>query len=157
MRRVWLVAALLAAGVAAAPLATGADPTPDEYDAARLDPDYAAGKAALAAKDWETAIRRLSAAALRDAHSADLQNYLGYAYRQTGRLDLAFMHYGRALKLDPLHRGAHEYVGEAYLLVNDLAKAQEHLAALLSICLTTCEPYEDLRKAIADYRRRTGK
>jgi len=26
----------------------------------------------------------------------------------------AFEHYERALKLNPRHRGAHEYVGEAY-------------------------------------------
>jgi hypothetical protein len=27
-----------------------------------------------------------------------------------------------ALQLNPRHRGAHEYAGEAYLLVNNLAK-----------------------------------
>jgi hypothetical protein len=29
--------------------------------------------------------------------------------------------------------GAHEYAGEAYLMVNDLAKAEEHLGALQTI------------------------
>ena len=72
-------------------------------------------------------------------------------------MDLAFKHYGRALELDPRHRGAHEYVGEAYLIVNNLAKAEEHLAALHKICLIPCEEYEDLKKAIVEYRRRTGR
>ena len=54
------------------------------------------------------------------------------------------------------HRGAHEYVGEAYLIVNNLAKAEEHFAALQRICLIPCEEYEDLKKAVAAYRQRTG-
>ena len=70
---------------------------------------------------------RLSSAALRDTRNADIQNYLGYAYRNTGQLDAAFRHYERALTLSPRHRGAHEYVGEAYLIVNNLAKAEEQV------------------------------
>src|SRR5207237_5053891 len=120
----------------------------------QLDPDYAAGKQAIDAKEWPTAITRLSSAALRDTRNADIQNYLGYAYRNTGRMDLAFRHYQRALQLNPRHRGAHEYLGEAYLMVNDLAKAEEHLAALEKICLIPCDEYEDLKKGIAEHRRR---
>ncbi len=100
------------------------------------------------------AITALSSAALRDTRNADIQNYLGYAYRNAGQLDLAFKHYERALKLNPRHRGAHEYVGEAYLMVNNLAKAEEHLAALQKICLIPCEEYEDLKRTIAEYRKR---
>lgn len=161
MRRAWLTAplavALLAAGVAALPSALRADPMDDDAGAARLDPDYAAGKAAIDAKDWDTAIRRLSSAALRDTRNADIQNYLGYAYRHTGRLDVAFKHYQRALQLNPRHRGAHEYIGEAYLMVNDLARAEEHLTALQAICLIPCEEYDDLKQAVAAYRQRAGR
>ena len=126
-------------------------------DWAALDPDFAAGKRAIGAGDWEGAIKALTNAALRDARNADIQNYLGYAYRHTGQLALAFKHYQRALDLNPRHRGAQEYAGEAYLIVNNLAKAEEHLAALEKICLIPCEEYEDLRKAIAEYRRRAAK
>ena len=121
---------------------------------ATLDPDFAAGKRALAAGDWNDAITALTSAGLRDDRNADIQNYLGYAYRHTGQFDLAFKHYGRALQLNPRHRGAHEYVGEAYLMVNNPAKAEEHLAALQNICLLPCEEYEDLKKTIAEYRKR---
>ena len=114
-----------------------------------------AGQAAIEAKRWEAAIGPLSSAALRDTRNADIQNYLGYAYHRTGQLELAFKHYGRALELNPRHRGAHEY--EAYLMVDNLAKAEVHLASLKGICLIPCEEYEDLKKAIAAYRRRTGK
>ena len=138
------------------PAATIADPLVEDK-AAALDPDFAAGRAAIDAKQWETAIRTLSSAALRDTRNADIQNYLGYAYRHTGQMDLAFKHYERALQLNPRHRGAHEYVGEAYLMVNDLAKAEAHLSALKTICLIPCEEYSDLEKAIAEYRRKAAR
>ena len=38
--------------------------------------------------------------------------------------------YEKALAIDPKHRGAHEYIGEAYLMLGDVAKAKRHLAAL---------------------------
>ena len=91
--------------------AARADPTDDDPDAAALDPDYAAGKKAIEAKDWRAAVKALSSAALRDTRNADIQNYLGYAYRHLGDMPRAFAHYERALKLNPRHRGAHEYAG----------------------------------------------
>ena len=42
-------------------------------------------------------------------------------------------------------------------MVNDLPKAEEHLTALERICLIPCEEYEDLKKAVAEYRVRAGK
>jgi Flp pilus assembly protein TadD len=152
-----LSVALVGLGLMLLPATASADPTDEAPAQAGLDPDFAAGKAAIQAKDWNAAIRALSSAALRDTRNADIQNYLGYAYRHTGRMDLAFKHYGRALELNPRHRGAHEYVGEAYLIVNNLAKAEEHLAALQKICLIPCEEVEDLQKAIVEYRRRAGR
>ena len=148
------VATLPAAGVALLPVAAVAEPTDDDPAAAQLDPDYAAGKVAIEAKDWTTAVKRLSSVALRDTRNADVQNYLGYAYRNAGQLPRAFEHYQRALTLNPRHRGAHEYIGEAYLIANDVASAEKHLGALEKICLIPCEEYDDLKKAIGEYRRR---
>jgi tetratricopeptide (TPR) repeat protein len=133
-----------------------ADPFEEESSASKLDPDYAAGKQAIEARNWQAAIKLLSSAALRDSRNADIQNYLGYACRNAGQLDLAFKHYDRALMLNPRHRGAHEYLGETYLMVNDVAKAEEHLAALQKICLILCEEFEDLKKRIDAYRNSAG-
>ena len=36
----------------------------------------------------------------------------------------AYEHYNKALKLNPNHKGAHEYIGEAYLLDGKPAKAE---------------------------------
>jgi Flp pilus assembly protein TadD len=155
--RCWVIVAVALFGlVPGQPSATIADPTESDK-ASAVDPDFAAGRAAIDAKDWQAAIRAFSSAALRDTRNADIQNYLGYAYRHTGQMDLAFKHYERALQLNPRHRGAHEYLGEAYLMVNELAKAEAHLSALKTICLIPCEEYTDLEKAIAEYRRKAAR
>ncbi len=157
--QIWLSSRRRAAGFALAAViavATAlpclADPGETDSRAATIDPDYATGKQALERKDWREATRRFSQAALRDPNNADLQNYLGYSYRNLKQLDLAFKHYKRALELNPRHRGAHEYIGEAFLLMKDLAKAQEHVAALESICLLPCEELSDLKEKIAAYK-----
>ena len=51
---------------------------------------------------------------------------------------------------------AHEYAGEAALLVDNLPRAERHLAALEQICLLSCEELDDLRAAVAAYRGRTA-
>jgi Flp pilus assembly protein TadD len=158
-RRCWRWAAagltLAAALVIAMPGLSLADPADDE-DAAASDPDYKAGKEALQRKDWNEAIKRFSQAALRAPDNPDVENYLGFAHRNLGQLEPAFKHYKRALELNPRHRGAHEYVGEAYLLVGDLPRAEEHLAALQKLCLMPCPELLDLEREIKAYRQRTG-
>jgi len=118
---------------------------------APLDPDFAAGKRALAVNDWHGAIAALIPVALRDARNADIQSYLGYAYRRLGQLGRALKHYQQALALNPRHRGAHEHLGEAYLVLGDFARAEEHLAALERICLIPCEEYDELKRLFAEY------
>ena len=148
-----IAAALVGGAVLLCPFAASAVDEVENPAAVQLDPDYAAGKQAIEARQWSAAIAALSSAALRDTRNADIQNYLGYAYRNIGRLDAAFMHYERALMLSPRHRGAHEYVGEAYLIINNLAKAEEHLAALQQICLIPCEEFRELEEKIEAYKR----
>jgi len=125
----------------------------ESADWAALDPDFAAGKRAIVAGDWNGAIKTLTLAGLRDDRNADIQNYLGYVYRRLRQLDPAMRHYQQALTLNPRHRSAHEHLGEAYLVQGDLAKAEEHLAALERICLIACEEYDDLKRAIAEYNK----
>src|SRR5246127_4024832 len=89
-------------------------------DWAALDPDFAAGKRAIGAGDWEGAIKALTNAGLRDARNADIQNYLGYAYRRLRQFGPAMLHYRQALALTPPARRAHDHLGEAYLVQGDL-------------------------------------
>ncbi|MFM9971633.1 MAG: tetratricopeptide repeat protein, partial [Burkholderiales bacterium] len=120
--------------------------------ASASDPDYAAGKVALEKKNWPEAIKRFQQAALRDPDSADLNNYLGYSYRNLKQLDLSLKHYYRALALNPRHRGAHEYIGEAFLMMGEVENAERHLAALREICLIPCEELDVLEKALKTHR-----
>ncbi len=141
----------LVVAIHVAPTAAIADPS-DASDAVALDADYAAGKAAIESHTWTDAVLRMQRAEVRFPDNADVQNYLGYAYRNLGQFDVAFRHYKRALALDPRHRGAHEYIGEAYLIVGDLPSAERHLAALREICLLPCEEFDDLQKAVVAFR-----
>jgi Flp pilus assembly protein TadD len=144
----------LCAAVAAFAPSAAADPEETDPDLANRDEDYAAGKRAAENKDWAQAVRLFQRAEVRYPDHADLQNNLGFSYRNLKQYDFAFKHYKRAIELDPRHRGAHEYIGEAYLLTGDLANAEKHLAALRDICLLPCEELKDLERAVAEYRAR---
>jgi tetratricopeptide (TPR) repeat protein len=84
------------------------------------DADYVAGLAAQKRGDAAAALPRFYSALKRFPDAADLHNELGFAHRKTRQLDKAFEHYKRALAINPRHRGAHEYIGEAYLLAGDV-------------------------------------
>jgi Flp pilus assembly protein TadD len=146
--------AVAARATEAWPICTSMASLGENADWAQLDPDFALGLKALSGEDWTGAISMLAPAALRDARNADIQNYLGYAHYRLRQLDAAFEHYRLALTLNPRQRSAHEHLGKAYLVVGNLAKAQEHLATLERICLVPCEQYDGLRKAVEKYRSR---
>jgi tetratricopeptide (TPR) repeat protein len=135
------------------PICTTMAPIVSDADWAQLDPEFKAGKRALAAEDWNGAIVALERAALRAPLNADIQNYIGYAYRRLRQLGPAIGHYQHALILNPRHRSAHEHLGEAYLVLGEPASAEQLLTALENLCLIPCEEYGDLRRAIAAYKK----
>ena len=118
-----------------------------------VDPVVSAARAAIAKEDWSGAQAELLQALAAHPDRADYHNLYAYSVRKGPNpdMDLVFRHYEEALRLNPRHVGAHEYIGEAYLQVNNLPKAREHLAALDKICLFSCEEYRDLKKAVAAY------
>ena len=106
-------------------------------------------------KDWRGALVELKTALRKDRRNPDVHNLMGYSYRKSGQLEDAFDSYRSALRLDPRHKGAHEYIGQAYLLEKKPAEAEKHLAELEKICGgKACEEYQDLAKAIAEYKSR---
>ncbi len=144
-----LVFGLYVASFSMSAAAAGTETAP-EVNAS--DADFAAGKKAIEAKNWQAALTSFSKVVGREPNNADAHNYLGYANRWLGKMDDSFKHYNVALKLDPEHKGANEYIGVAYLKVNQPEKAKEHLTRLEKICGKKCEEYEDLAKAIAAYQ-----
>ena len=134
-------------------LASGGGSWSAPASSAPSDPDLDRAKTAIKAKNWDRAVEFLNKAEARDPRNAEIHNQLGFAERNRGNLDAAFMEYELALTLDPKHRGAHEYIGEAYLMAGNLAKAEEHLAILDKLCIFRCEEYSDLKAAIARYKQ----
>ena len=117
----------------------------------------ASARKAVGKHDWSGALRELNVALREDPQNADVHNLLGYTYRKRSSPDIvkAMDHYGMALKINPLHKGAHEYIGEAYLIRKQLPDAERHLAELEKICGgPACEEYRDLAKSIQDYKAR---
>jgi tetratricopeptide (TPR) repeat protein len=120
---------------------------------APVDPDFRAGELAVKQQAWPEVVSRMGAVVQRNARNADAWNYLGYAHRHLGQMDKSFSSYERALQIDPNHRGAREYLGEAYLQVGKLAEAQAQLRALDKICRLPCEEFTDLEAKVARYRK----
>jgi cytochrome c-type biogenesis protein CcmH/NrfG len=106
-------------------------------------------------KNWSRAAFELDKAVREEPKNADVYNMLGFYNRKKPNADLpkAFENYNMALKLDPKHRAAHEYLGEAYLMDKKPAEAEKLLANLEVLCGNkNCEEYKDLAEAIAKYK-----
>lgn len=138
----------------AAPAADTPEPAPatPTARAAPAPQPLAAVQAHIKAGQWGAAIDELKR--VNASSSADWNNLMGYALRKQARPDLdgAQKHYDAALKINPRHQGALEYAGELALMKRDLARAEVHLAALSRLCSTPCEPLDDLKKAVAEYK-----
>jgi len=117
------------------------------------DPDQSAEQkykdAVAAVKGWKyrEAIALLETVLKEDPRNADALNYMGYSHRKLGDYVQALAYYRRALDVAPDHRGANEYIGEAYLELKQPEKARIHLERLARICGPGCEEYRDLKKA----------
>src|SRR5258708_5728782 len=107
------------------PVCTSMGTVESETDWAKLDPDFAAGKKALGAEDWNGAIAALKLAALREPGNADIHNYIGYAYRRLPQLGPAIRHHQRALLLHPHHPSAHEHLRDGSLVPWQSPTAQQ--------------------------------
>ena len=123
------------------------------------DPMMERYQAAAEKQDWKGAALTMKQAVESNPANADYHNLYAYSLRRAGaeQMDLVFKHYNEALRIDPKHRGAHEYIGEAYLMVGNLPKAKEHLAQLDRLCFFGCSEFNDLKRAIAQHEAKTAK
>ena len=85
---------------------------------------------------------------------ADIYNLLGFSYRklENPELDKSFAAYMMALEIDPEHAGAHEYLGELYLMRDQKNQAIKMLSKLETIVGKNAEEYKDLLEAIENYQ-----
>jgi tetratricopeptide (TPR) repeat protein len=107
-------------------------------------------RALIQQNKWVAAIEALKKA--DDRGSADWNNLMGYSHRKAKVPDYAAAehYYDEALRLDP--KGALEYSGELYLMLDRLPQAEARLATLDKLCLLPCAEYTDLKNAIAAYK-----
>lgn len=123
------------------------------------DPVLQQAREAVGRGDFAAAAAMLREALAKAPGNAEYHNLFAYALRKAPSpdMDLVFRHYHEALRLDPKHRGAHEYVGEAYLIVGNVAKAKEHLARLDRLCFFGCREYDELKQAIAEHQAKQAR
>ena len=125
--------------------------TPSNMGESPLD----GAREAIAQKNWVGALDRLRAIAPDQASSADFHNLMGYVLRHQSQpnMEAVLDHYDRALTIDPGHRQAREYLGEAWLMLHCPVQAAEQLAAIQGLCGSTdCEEWQDLQAALLAYQ-----
>ncbi len=120
------------------------------------NPDYARAVKLFEGGDYAGAIPLLRKTVAADSGHADADTLLGFSHRKLGDVEAALTHYGKALALKPKHRGANEYLGELYLELGDLAKAEERLKVLDKACFFGCEEYSELKANIKAYIAQAG-
>ena len=111
---------------------------------------------AVEQKDYNGAIELLKEVLEKDGRNADALNYAGFSYRKLGNYEQALAYYKQALDVDPNHKGANEYLGEAYLEMKQPALAEAQLGKLEKICGMDCDAYKQLKAAIDSFKK-TGK
>lgn len=112
-------------------------------------PDLTAVRAKIEANEFGAAITDLNALIDQGVRHPDVYNLLGFSLRKNGDPKTALTFYQKALEFDPDHKGALEYLGELYVEMGDVGKAQENVLHLARLCPQGCEELEDLKEAIA--------
>jgi Flp pilus assembly protein TadD len=118
--------------------------------------DVRRARALVAEGDYAAAIPKLEKVALAEPDNADVFNLLGFSYRKSGDTGRAAPNYETALRINPRHRGALEYQGELFLMLNQPEKAEANLAKIDDIFWLKCDEARDLENAIAVWRTQNG-
>jgi len=146
--------AIVVLGLLAAPGLSYAAGSSSSEPAAQPDL-YKQAKAFVDDEQYAKAIPLLQQSIQQKGEYADALNLLGFSNRKLGDMTKAMTYYTKALNKEPKHLGANEYMGELYLEMNDLPKAQERLAVLKSAC-GDCDEFQELDGKIGDYKKAHG-
>ena len=111
----------------------------------------------IANKSYDKSLKLLKKLTKREdlgTKRADIYNLLGFSYRKLENpdLDKSFSAYMMAIEIDPSHLGAHEYLGELYLMRDQKDKALIMLEKLDQLAGSNTEEYRELKIAIDDYQ-----
>jgi len=99
----------------------------------------------------ELAINRLHDVLDADPDNADIMSQAPVTARRETMGALTF--YDWALRAEPDHRGANEYLGELYPETNQIDKAMQQLEKLDNIWRSNCKEYSTLKKVIESFKQ----
>jgi tetratricopeptide (TPR) repeat protein len=136
----------LAQALSGAPAAAPSNWTPPGDAEGRQS--YAAAVGLIQGGHWPEALGALERAQTAVGPHPDVLNYLGFVSRKLGRFDDAERYYAAALRIDPDHLGATEYLGELYLQLGRKVEARAQLAKLDRLCPFGCVQREELARWI---------
>lgn len=150
-----ITGALMTGALLAAAPARAAGGTSDAFQpkpATGWSAEYDTAVKAINAGRYQDAVTLLENVVTQQPRNADALNYLGYAHRKLGNREKSLGYYQAALQNNPNHRGAREYLGELYIQMGDLPKAEEQLATLSRLCPSGCPERAELTSALAKAR-----
>lgn len=117
-------------------------------DQASADEVFAKGYWLAKTGDYQKALEVLHTHP--DQNDLQVLTMIGFATRHLGRIDEALGYYNKALALNPNLTNTRQYLGEAYLQKDEVAKAKLELAEIARICGSdACQDYRDLAREIA--------
>jgi len=128
-----------------------ADTGPPAQIIQKTNPTYAEAKTLVKNKKFDKAVAMLEEL-LKDSKNSsnpDILNDYAYSLRNLKQYDKAEKFYLAALKINPKHAGANEYLGELYLQTKRLEEAKKILE-VLKTC--NCEEYKELKEKIEKYK-----
>jgi tetratricopeptide (TPR) repeat protein len=128
-----------------------ADTGPPPEIIKKTNPTYAEAKTLVKSKKFDKAVVMLEEL-LKDSKNSsnpDILNDYAYSLRNLKQYDKAEKFYLDALKINPKHVGANEYLGELYLLTKRPEEAKKRLE-VLKTC--NCEEYKELKEKIEKYK-----
>ena len=113
--------------------------------------EYAQAQTAIARYDYQAALGHLDKVLAAQPNNPDVLNLMGFSKRKLGNQSEALQYYDKALTLQPNHIGANEYLGELYLELKEVTKAQERLEVLQQAC-GNCQEYNELKEKIEKFK-----
>ena len=149
MKQIMTVMAIGILAFSADAHAAGSSATPEANDRTEM----VEARKLIKAENYQDAILLLGKLITQQPKNADVLNLLAYSQRKSDDLKASLANYKKALAIDPTHKDAHEYIGELYLRMGDLASAEKHLKRLDSLCFSGCEQFDELKVAIEAYKK----
>ena len=155
MLKVFFIAILLSANICLSEVTESSSPVVID-NSNEIELLYERAKKYIDENNYKKSLKVLKSLTKREdllGFRADIYNLLGFSYRKLSNpeLEKSFAAYMMAIEINPKHIGAHEYLGELYLMMNNKDKAFEMLVKLETIAGSSSKEYLDLKKAIEEY------